>query len=270
MAYATNKALYHPTGGRGLYLASSGRMLYHAVKPFSLSSSAASRFYGSAGLSGSTAWTNANYEAVQDDALDAFEGDTSLSTSAIVENRASAQRYYGEQVNASVSGVRYTFSLPANSRGNIRSFKISAACGGWTSSNWQGISSGFSVTTWNGLSCTLNLMLTTSSTSYGSGNAMQGATPDDAVSISSCNAAQAGDPPSSKGSDTTPGAVLIDCPDLVDVANDLDADTIYLWAYIARSGYFPFLLADPEESTFENDFSCQAIFILSELKLLVA
>ena len=266
MSAYSNRAIYTPTN-RAAYSPSTGRLLYADAAPISKTGKAGD-LLGSASFSGSSGWTQANYEAAQDSALATLKADTyvyehNATDSAYVY--AYCKRYYGERAGCDHTATRWRFTLPANMRGSITHLALIANVGSarfWHLGGYW-IYFAYDNAQWDDFGSILKIFFSHSSTAYASGNALYSGSADVTHSFEDINASHqdAGLEPlvgvdAANNLNIFPKAVL-SCSGAISKVNAFTSDTIYLWAICTRPTYMPFLYSDPG-SGYDNDFACNA------------
>jgi hypothetical protein len=275
----SNRAIYNPAGGRALWGGADGRALYAGPAWLSHIYQSGYAFYGVDYVSGSSAWTQANYQQCQTDATNALRADTTLSYQMYDAYEAyvaaDAGYYYGEDVSAYHYAGYQRYTLPTGKRGSIVKVRVKADV--WAGSFWnldlvwiytQWVHSAF-----DDFGCALKLFFRDSAHPFASGAAMLDATPDASFTLADINAAHvaAGTllPSITNGNPEGPyPSLILNCDAAAGAVNALANDNLYLWSCITRPSFMPFLFADPGSYTIDYDFACRASF--KNVKLLVA
>lgn len=279
MSAYSGRALYNQSGGRAMWGGADGRALWAGPAWISHIYQSGYAFYGVDAVTGSSAWTQANYQQCQTDATNALRADTSTSYQMYdnYEARvtAAAGLYYGEDTTATHYAGFQRYTLPAGKRGSIARVRIRAAT--WAGEFWD-LDDYLVVRKWvnaayNGFGCVLKLYFRDSAHPFTSGAALLDGVPDASFALAGINAAHqaAGAllPSINNGNpDAEYPSLILDCDSAAPAVNALADDTLYLWSCITRPSLMPFLLADPGIETIDNDFICKASF--RNAKLLVA
>jgi hypothetical protein len=270
-----NRALYSPLTGRALYGVSYKNYELGAWPNYSAC------FYGGVNLNGN--WSLLSYQVAQDTANSAMLS-SSIGSPYVPFSRIMAaielSWFSGVSVFANEMQSRFGFIFPANAKGKIVQARLTAKIGAgkaWERTD-KSVKSGaynqtFANLSYDGMGIVLDLYASESANEYSTGGDMAADTPLVSVDLDDVNSyhiAQTRDP-CNGGANIYPSFAHdyeFELPGLASALNGYSGNTVFLWAYLRRDGYFPYL-NDYAGAPFDDDFLCLAELITPKLLLKV-